>query len=183
MTEPDQLEQLLQQMSLKAPSDELDRRVQTTLNSAAHTTPSVRAPIAAPWITHLLTAAAAMLIGITVGRVGSNTLSTGPATQSGLQQTTESTPADLQAADLPLVDVQPNRFRMHAETSAANRPIPASRTILGNESLVLLNGRHPVRSFESISSRTVKITDERTGEESQVEIPVRRIVLTESYGI
>lgn len=148
------IEDLLKQMTLKEPSPDLDDRVMASLTESPQ---RERSKSQVSW-SHLLTACACLLAGFLIGRLAMPEAST-DASNVAIQSTT---PA--------IVPPQtPDQ-------------LASSKTRLGPESVVLFNGR-PARTFDAVTHRTIHVLDEDTGQRHPVQVPTRRTIVTQTFGI
>ena len=174
-----QVEKLLEQMSLREPSGELDQRVGESVTLTPMRPSVQRRP---SWWGLLTACGACLLVGILAGRQW-------PPEHSGA----DSSDAVVVSLDVPDGTDRDESPVLSPLTGSASPPStlaldaeagvnPDDRTIVSDGTFLLVNGQ-PVRRHRTFRTRRVRVYSGETDQFREIEIPIRRDVVIASQGI
>ena len=143
------VEHLLKKMSLKRPSNHV-----------------VTSPGMSRYSRELAIALACLVAGILIGRID---YVFGFFDPSNSSQNVVSENVETAATDDPHVD---------AEVKKNNEKPPRSKVQLIDKGMFLVNGEFPVRKYEAVTRKKVRVIDPESGQPIEVVVPVKEVIVT-----
>lgn len=168
------VESLLKGMSLNSPSEQLDGRIEKLTNPSDSFWN-------ASWFPTMCVAAIFMVSGFAIGRMSAAASSVDSLAQNLTDNEASTNGA---VADFPSPNLKQSDRRQEepgTENSLASDDQTGNVRLI-DQGLFLLDGKFPVRKFVALSKSRVKFVDPVTGEQREVDVPVRRSFISHSPG-